>query len=42
MRLHMEGKFDPPPLLVHASNEAQKEKSLNGGDYAHSENRGVS
>jgi hypothetical protein len=41
MRLHMEGKFDPPPLLVHASNEAQKEKSLNGGDYAHSQNRGV-
>ncbi len=41
MRLHMEGKFDPPPLLVHASNEAQEEKSLNGGDYAHSQNRGV-
>jgi hypothetical protein len=41
MRLHMEGKFDPPPLLIHASTEAQKEKSLNGGDYAHSQNRGV-
>jgi hypothetical protein len=42
MRLHMEGKFNPPPLLLHASNEAQKEKAINnGGNHAHSENRGV-
>ena len=42
MRLHMEGKFDPPPLLIYASDEAQKEKAINnGGNHAHSENRGV-
>ena len=42
MRLHIEGKFNPPPLLLHASNEAQKEKAINnGGNHAHSENRGV-
>lgn len=34
MRLHMEGKYDPPPLFLHASKEAQKETKLNGGNDA--------
>ena len=33
MRLHMEGKYDPPPLFINASNEAQKENLTNGGNY---------
>ena len=41
MRLHMEGKFNPPPLLIYASKEAQKEQAINGGNHAYSENRGV-
>ena len=40
MRLHMEGKFDPPPLFLHASNEARKENSFNGDNYVKQEANG--